>query len=94
MIICHLQWTEAESYSRLPYLFYSEAVQERAQEYAAGLSPPSVSSTQPDAEPTNSVSPQSDQNRSTTQVYQLEVSKETSTEGPISVTKMYVLDND
>jgi len=77
----------------LPYLFYSPAAREKAQENASQpTSSPSVSSAQPGPEPAKSVSRQSDP--STTQVYKIVASNETSTAGPASVTKSYVLDGE
>ena len=84
---------KAKGCLRLPYLFYSPAAQEKAQENASQpTSSPSVSSAQPSPEPPKSVSRQSDP--STTQVYRNLASNETSTAGPASVTKSYVLDGE
>ena len=84
---------KAKGCLRLPYLFYSPAAQEKAQENASQpTSSPAVSSAQPNPEPSKSDSRQT--HLSTTQVYKLVASNETSTAGPASVTKSYVLDRE
>ena len=84
---------KAKGCLRLPYVFYSPAAREKAQENASQpTSSPSVSSAQPSPELPKSVSWQSDP--STTQVYENVASNETSTAGPASVTKSYVLDGE